>query len=256
MFGILKKYKIGLALSGGGTRGFGHIGFLKALEDYNISPDVISGVSAGAIIGAFYADGWKADDIYKLFSDKNFFDISNVNLPTNGLMNFKGLQKNILEKIKSKKIEDLDKKFYCASLNLNKSKIEYFDKGILIPRVTASASIPVLFSPVIIDGQHYVDGGVIDNLPVKPLLKQCKKIIAGNTNFHKEKDSFKRLSDVMIRVIHIGVNSHVTHSKSKCDIVFEPKELSDFNLLDASNNEEMFKIGFEHAKEVLSKSRL
>ena len=70
-----KKYKAGIILSGGGARGFAHAGILKALNEAGIYPDVISGVSAGAIVGAFYADGYTPDEIYEIFSqDRSFFN--------------------------------------------------------------------------------------------------------------------------------------------------------------------------------------
>ena len=75
------KYKLGLALSGGGARGFAHLGVFKFLEDCGMKPDIISGTSAGALMGALYADGYSVEEIKGLFSGREFSDFAQLQIP-------------------------------------------------------------------------------------------------------------------------------------------------------------------------------
>jgi NTE family protein len=247
----LNNKKISLVLSGGGTRGIAHIGVLKAIDELGIKIDIISGVSAGAIVGVFYADGKKPDDIYKLFEDKNLFDLSALDFPSNGFFNLKNLRINILNQLNAKTFEDLKINFYCAAVDLNNVKIKYFSKGEIPEKIIASSSIPVLFTPVVIEGITYVDGGLLDNLPVKPVLEKSDIIIASNTNYLVYKDNFEKKTDIIQRVFHTSVNSSVLKNRKKADILIEPKELAKFNILDNSHMEDVFKIGYETAKKIL-----
>ena len=93
-----KQYEIGLVLSGGGARGFAHIGALKALEESGIKPDIISGVSAGAIIGVLYADGYSVNEIIEIFSSIKFGDFAEITVPRSGFFKMEGFRK-FLKKI-------------------------------------------------------------------------------------------------------------------------------------------------------------
>ena len=117
MFGKKKKV-IGIALSGGGSRGAAHLGALKALEELGIDIQVISGTSAGSIAAALYASGLSTDDIYKVMKDKKFIDYAKIILPVDGLMNLDNLRKNLNEIIKKKDFSDMKKKLYIALTNL------------------------------------------------------------------------------------------------------------------------------------------
>ena len=253
---LFKKYRLGLALSGGGIRGFSHIGALKALEEHDLKPDVISGVSAGAVVGAFYADGFTPDEIHELLKDKDFFDISQVVFPKDGLLHFTGLRGNILSRLKSKSIEDLPLKLIVCATNLNRAETTYFENGNIEDIITASASIPALFSPTIINGEKYVDGGILDNLPVKPIRELSKKVIAINTNFLVDKKDFDTIPKIMERVLHIGVNKSVKESINMADhcIIFE--ELNQFSIFDTSKSDLMFKIGYDNTKKYLAENKL
>lgn len=247
----MSKQKTALVLSGGGTRGIAHIGVLKAFDELGIKIDAISGVSAGAIAGVFYADGMKPDDIFDLFKDKDLFDLSALDIPSNGFFNLKNLKTNILSELKAKKIEDLQIDFTCAAVDLNNIKVVYFNSGEINDRVVASSSIPVLFKPQIIDGITYVDGGLLDNFPVSPVLNKAETIIAVNTNYLVYKDNFEKKTDIIQRVFHTSVNKSVIENKKKVDILIEPKELTKYNILDNSYVDEIFEIGYNSALEVL-----
>lgn len=243
MFGKKKKV-VGVALSGGGSRGAAHLGALKALEELGVDIQVVSGTSAGSIAAALYASGLSTDEIYKIMKDKKFIDFAKIILPVDGLMNLDNLRKNLNEIIKKKDFSDMKKKLYIALTNLYSGEVEYMKSGNVIDAVIASSSIPVLFSPVEINGQKYVDGGVLDNLPIKPLLEDCDIIIAVDVMATGPVTKIENLHDVGVRTFQLSINSLSKEMKRKCNLLIEPHGLTDFNILDVSHFEQIYKIGY------------
>lgn len=252
--GSAPPFETGLILSGGGARGFAHAGILKALNKAGIFPDIISGVSAGAIVGALYADGHTPDEIYKIFyGEKHFFKYVKIGVPGKGLFKMVGLRQNIEKHLNAKNFEDLKIPLIIAATNLNQGRIEYFHKGVILDKILASSSIPVLFEPVEIGGELYVDGGVLDNFPVRPLSGKCKKKVGIYLNpIHPEKE-FHNLFKVAERTFRLSVSSNINRKLKSCDLYFEPDELGNFGLLDASSGKEMFELGYRVASEILEK---
>jgi NTE family protein len=244
----MKKYKVGLVLGGGGTRGFAHLGIIKALNEKGIYPEVISGVSAGAIVGAFIASGKSPDEVFELMKAKSFFKYSSFQLPVNGLLSLNGLQKSLEDQIEADVMGELKTPLYVAAVNLNEGKIEYFNEGPLAKLVRASSSIPMLYSPVEYKGDLYVDGGLLDNLPIEPLKDQCEKIIAVNIMPIRRTEKLSSFKDIAIRTFDLGVNLNDPHKLEKCDLYLEPEEVTHFPILDTSKVEELFNIGYEYGK--------
>lgn len=250
---IIKKYKTGIVLSGGAARGFAHIGVLKALNEFGIFPDAISGVSAGGIVGSFYADGYKPDEILEIFGDKKMFNFIRLAIPNSGLARITGMEEVIREHLRAKQFKDLKIDFYLAATNYNKGEIEYFKEGELLPRIIASASIPVLFAPVKIGKYSYVDGGIIDNMPLEPLRGKCRKIIGVHVNPTGYTDEAEGIMKIAVRSFHLSVSAEIQNKINSFNPYIEPEKLRDFGLLDVGHAREMFQIGYEKAKEILSK---
>ncbi len=253
LFSKKRKYKTGIVLSGGGARGFAHAGILKALNEAGIDPDIISGVSAGAIVGAFYADGYTPDEILKIFcQDEKFFNYVKVTFPKAGIFKSKGLKENISKYLRAQTFEDLEKPLFIAATDLNHGKIVYFDSGELPDRILASTSIPVLFEPVEIDGLLFVDGGVLDNFPVSPIKNDCDRLIGISLNPIQNENDFNHLFRIAERTFRLGASSNIDQEKVKCDILFEPEELAEYGLLDVSKGREMFELGYRSAQKSLN----
>jgi len=149
--------KFGIALSGGGARGIAHIGVLAALENFGIKPQVVSGTSIGAIVGVLYAAGYSPKEMLKILVKRKFHKIINWHRPFSGLLDMGRMQKVMGEMIGEDDFSSLKIPFYCAVTNLNSGQGEIKSEGKLFQWVMASASIPVVFEPRIIDGQTYVD---------------------------------------------------------------------------------------------------
>lgn len=243
-----KKYNLGVALSGGGARGYAHLGVLKALKEKGIEPDVISGTSAGAIAGAFIASGKSPDETLDIMKSYHFFDLATIRFPRTGLFSLSSIKDSINKEVGVNNIEDLPKPLFIAATNMLDGKIEYFSKGPLPKIVQASASIPVLFSPVEIDGKLYSDGGVLDNLPLKPLLECCKKTILINISPLFPIKEMKNLGQVAARMLQLSVNAREGVKKAKADFYIEPPEVDKYEILDTKHAQEIFDVGYNYTK--------
>jgi len=243
-----KKYEYGIALGGGGVRGFAHLGILQALEEKGIKPDIISGTSAGAIAGAYIASGKTPGEVFKIIKGRRLIDFVEVRLPKTGLLNLDKLRKSLSENIKANDLKDLQIPFYVTVSDIINGHVEYFDEGPLVKLVQASASIPVLFAPVEIDGKLFLDGGLFDNVPYEPLKGKCKKIIAVNISPINKTEKLKNLIQIAARTFHLSVSSTTKDLKENCDLVIEPPDLDKFEILDASKADEIYKVGYEYCK--------
>ncbi|MDY6801667.1 MAG: patatin-like phospholipase family protein [Bacteroidota bacterium] len=250
-----KKYDIGIALSGGGVRGFAHLGVLKALNEKNIDPQIISGTSAGAIAGVFYADGYSPDESFEIFYRNSLFHFTHLSIPNKGLLSIEKISKILEKNIKAKTFEDLKKPLYVSATNLNDGKIEYFHQGSIIEKVVASASIPVLFKPQIIDGKTFVDGGVFDNLPIEPIRNQCKKLIGSYVNPIGKEEDLDSMIKIAERTFHLSVGSHLQEKKKICDLFIEAEELRKYGMLSLDKGREIFDTGYKITKEILEKNK-
>lgn len=243
-----KKYKIGIALSGGGARGFAHLGILKALKEKGIEPDIISGTSAGAIVGAFICAGKEPEEALDIIKSYKYFDIRRINFPKTGLFNLNILGHSIHREINYRNIEDLPKPLLIAATDMMKGEIKYFSEGSLPKCVQASSSIPVLFKPVNINGKLYSDGGALDNLPIKPIKKLCKKTIAINISPLLPITEMKNIMQVATRMLQLSVNAHEQLKNNQADFYIEPPDVNRYDILDRKHAKEIFNVGYNYAK--------
>ena len=248
------KYDIGIALSGGGVRGFAHLGVLKALNEKGIYPEIISGTSAGALAGIFYADGYSPEESFEIFYHNSLFHFTQLSIPNKGLLSMEKVSKILKKTIRAKTFEELEIPLYVAAANLNDGEIEYFHQGSIIDKVIASASIPVLFKPQIIDGNTFVDGGVFDNLPLEPIKDQCKKLIGSHVNpTGKEKnlDSIFRIGE---RAFHLTVDTISKEKKALCNLFIEAAGLCNYGMFSLDKGREIFETGYKVTKKNLEKN--
>jgi NTE family protein len=236
---------IGIALSGGGARGITHLGVLKALDELDIRIHCISGTSTGALIGALYSYGLAPDKILELIVGTRFFRSLRPAWTWTGLVNLDGLRDVILKLIPENNFESLKIPLTVAATNLKKGKPEYFIKGELIPALLASCCVPVLFNPVQIQGEIYVDGGITDNFPTKPLREKCSLLIGSHCNFIIDEFDVKNFRSVIERSLLIAINGNTILSKSLCDVLIEPPEPGKISTFELSKAQQLFDIGYE-----------
>ena len=248
----MKKYKTGLVLSGGGTRGFAHLGVIAALFDKGIKPNVISGTSAGAIAGAFIAAGKNPHEILETFKKGSFFNFTKLQIPRDGLMKLDGLKEIIQKEIRVKNIEDLDTPFYVAISNLNTGTIEYRNTGLLGETVLASSSIPILFAPVKMNGNLFTDGGLLDNIPVEPIKHDCEQIIVSNISPIKPTEKIKNLIEIVTRTFYMSVNSNMKEVRKYAGIYIEPEGIDKYEILSRTHADEMYELGYYSTIKILN----
>ena len=246
--------KIGIVLSGGGVRGIAHLGVLKALNEREIFPKIISGVSAGAIVGAFYADGYRPDEIFEIFNKTNIFHFTKITIPQKGFLSLEKVSRVLDEHIRAKTFNDLKIPLYVAASNLNDGQIEYFNTGSIVEKIIASASIPVLFKPTIIKNKTYVDGGVFDNLPVAPIIEKSDFIIASHVNPLTKEENLDSMFDIAERTFHLAVGSSVQDNRKHCNLFIEPDNLKGYGILKLEKAEEVYNIGYRYTLQLLEKT--
>jgi NTE family protein len=243
-----KKYKIGLVLSGGGARGFAHLGVIQALNDAGIFPDVISGTSAGALAGVLYADGHTPKEIQKIMNSGSRLDFMRPALPREGLLQIGGIIKILKASLHAKSFDELKIPLFVTATDLNNGKAVYFSKGELLDPVIASASIPVLFQPVIINNICYVDGGVLDNLPIRPIENKCRFLIGSFVNPVGYMEKISGLINIAERTFMLSMSKEILEKAKKFDLFITPPELRNYKILDPEKADELFSIGYKATK--------
>jgi len=251
-----EQYNIGLVLSGGGTRGFAHLGLLQALNELSIFPDIISGTSAGALAGVLYADGYNPREILHLMNSGSRLDFMRPALPREGLLQIGGIIKILKSNLRAKIFEDLKIPLFVTATDLNNGKAEYFSKGNLLDPVIASASIPVLFQPVMINDIYYVDGGVLDNLPLKPIENKCRFLIGSFVNPVGYMEKCSGLINIAERTFMLSMSKEIHEKAKRFDLFVAPAELRNYKILDPEKAEELFEIGYKATMEKLKDSVL
>jgi NTE family protein len=156
---------IGLVLGAGGSRGFAHVGVLKAFEEAGIEADVIVGVSSGAVVAALHAGGMRAAELESTALAIEDNDLLDFTLFGPGVIEGGRLQAYINDTLSNRPIEALQKPFVAVAAERETNRMIVFNRGNTGLAVRASASVPKLFWPVVIRGSEYVDGGVASRVP-------------------------------------------------------------------------------------------
>jgi NTE family protein len=238
--------QIGLVLSGGGARGIAHIGVLKALNELNIHPTVISGTSAGSIIGVLYAMGLSSQDMIDFVGHSSLWKFFRFEWSAGGLSNLNYLKERLIQIGIPPNFEDLQKKLYVTATNLTKGKTEIFHEGPLLDTILASCSIPLVFKPVIINGDRYADGGILNNLPASAIISKVHRILGVNVIPLSGNDDKDYQSSVQVaqRCFELFMNANTQPELVACDFVIEPK-VQDFYLFSLPKFNLIHDIGYE-----------
>jgi len=239
--------KIGIVLSGGGARGIGHLGMIKALEEFGIKATHISGTSAGAIAAAFYAAGYSATEILNILKKGHIFNFSNLLIKRQGLFAMKGFHDIYLECFPNNSFDDLQIPLYIAATDILKGELVYFSSGNLSQAIMASSCLPLLFQPVSYNNTLYVDGGVMNNFPIEPLMGQCDIIIGSYVNSIKKEIDKVGMNNILDRCFHLAMKSSVEQKTLSCNLYFEPPNMSQFSLYNLKNADEIFEYSYRYA---------
>lgn len=253
---IRKRRRVGLSLSGGGLRGFGHIGVIQALEEHGCRPAAIAGSSAGAIVGALYAAGYSPQELLEIADTHNLFPATALRLRTSGFVDTRFLKDIFRQYIPDNSFESLQTPLYVAATNLNTGQVAHFSQGPLDEALLASSAVPFMFSPIRRDDGAYYDGGILDNLPIAPLRKTCNFIVGVHVNALDSIDGAEMTPvKTMDRIIHVAISQSVHENAKRCDLYIEPPAMLQFGMFDKKKQRDIYQYAYDYASAYLAKRK-
>jgi NTE family protein len=222
---------IGVVLSGGGARGFAHLGVLKALGEAGFVPDAIGGTSMGAIIAAGIACEWSADEqasrMREAFVTSN--PISDFTVPTVAFFAGRKVRRLLNTNFGEKQIQDLPLPYFCITSDLTLGRDSAHRTGLLAERLTATVALPGVLPPVLIDGHVHVDGGVMNNLPVDHMARMAPGgvvaiDVSGDTSLHPSSGGLSApgILAILIRTGTVGNEWQRRDARRAAHIVIDP----------------------------------
>lgn len=244
---MFENKRVGLALSGGGARGFAHVGVLMAMEELGIVPCAIAGVSAGSIVAVLYASGMKAADIAKAFGEMSMGDLTEIAMPKNGFLKLTKLKEFLKKRIAATRIEELPMRAIVCATDFDNCRPVAFEEGPIGDCVTASCSIPIVFQPVKINGVTYVDGGVMRNLPAWSVRDKCDVLVGVNVSPMPGTKYRNSLIEIASRSYDIMSRSNAREDIAMCDITIQTRGIGELNVFDIKPKNKIMKSGYDEA---------
>ena len=281
---MYKSLKIGLALGGGGARGACHIGVLKSLEHRGIVPDIISGTSAGSMIGAMYASHASADIVEQKYTEhvngEDFKDLGFRYIPNNekddsvfsqvfkqmknqyilmvsstrkSLVKNERLAKAANNLFERNQFDDLKIPLIVTATDLISGKPMLYKAGNVVDAVVKSSSIPGFVEPTFIDDRMLLDGGIVFPTPVPPLLNKCDFIIAVNiSKAFKTSDEPDNIFEITNRARDISTLHLNSYLLKQSDFVISP-EHEDVHWSAFDRTEEFIENGYNATESEMEK---
>lgn len=268
--------KVGLVLSGGGAKGFAHIGVLKVLDSLNIKVDYIAGTSMGAIIGSLYASGYNGKKLDSIFQSLNFDDVINDNVPraaqtfyerdnsekyavtlpfekfkvklpsalSRGQNVYNLLTKLMLHVSEIDDFSELPIPFFCIATNIETGEATILDRGNLAQAVSASGAFPSLFQPVIIDDKIFIDGGVANNYPIAELKAKGVDIIIGVDvqDALAAREELTTAPDILLQINNYRTINDMKKKQKETDIYIKP-DITQFTVISFKEGNDIINSG-------------
>lgn len=250
-------HQVGFVLSGGGSKGFAQLGVIQALRERGLTPDYISGTSAGAFAGVMLADGYTPQEIISFFDNRSFKEFGKLMIPRSGLFSSYPFYRFLHHHLRAKTFNELQIPLSVTATNLEKGKAIQFTEGLLIPPVVASCSVPIVFKPVKIGGEHYVDGGLFKNFPVTPVRKHCRFVAGINVSPLVNRPYKDNIWSIAEQSFHYMFVSNTLADKRACDLLIEttPQHDKGYPTFDLTHTREIFNAGYESAQLFLEKNQ-
>lgn len=283
---IKKRPKIGLVLSGGGAKGFAHIGVLKVIEQAGIKIDYIGGTSMGAVIGGLYASGYNASQIDSIFKRTNFDELINDYIPrasknfygkkndelyalvlpfsnfrigipealSKGMYNYNLLSSLTRNVRHVRDFNQLPTPFLCIGTNIETGEEVLLNKGNLAQAMVASAAFPSLFSPVEVDGKLIVDGGVVNNYPIKEVRDLGADIIIGVDvqDDLLDRKNLKNATRILVQITNLQSIEKMKKKVKDTDVYIKP-DISNYRVISFDKGAEIIRKGEDAAFGVYEK---
>jgi len=270
---IVSGNALGLVLAGGAARGFAHLGVYRAMRELGLPVDWIGGTSIGAIMGATIASPMPVEEAIEL-ARKSFVDgkpFSDFTIPMMSLIRGRRMERLLAEHTHYQ-IEDLPLPFYCVSCNLDTGSTNLHESGYLPDALRASAAMPGIIPPAVVNGRLTIDGAVVDNLPVDIMQqKPVSRIVAVELTSQQRmqvdyssvpspwavfrgrylpfapRHRVPALSAIMLKATLLGTQERVREQGRNADILLTPP-VRRFGLTEVKSFEQIVQAGYEHAK--------
>jgi predicted acylesterase/phospholipase RssA len=272
---LLTGSAIGVVLSGGGARGFAHIGVIRALSERNIPIDYVGGTSMGAVIAAQYALGWDAATMTRINREEwpRCEPQKNYTLPLVALNSARRMDRMLRNMFGDAEIQNLRTRFFCVSTNLTNADAKIHQQGKLWKAVRASMSIPGIGPPAVENGEILVDGGLVNNLPVDVMKRLCQgqvfavdvseqvefkstlqesytvsgwKLLWQQLNPFSEKPDLPNILNTLYRTTIVGSIRQLENSRADADFCFTPP-VSEFSIFDWRRVDQIIGVGYRYA---------
>ena len=246
------KAVVALALGGGASKGFAHIGIIKVLKENNIPVKVVTGTSAGSIVGSLYASGMSPDRLELEAEILGKTDLVDLTLSTSGFIKGEKLQNYINQKVGNRPIQQLPIKFAAVATDFESGKAVAFNRGNVGQAVRASASIPNVFQPTTIGGRRYVDGGLSQPVPVSAAKKQgANFIIAVDISARPVKNVNKSFFSYLDQTFNVMSIPLLQHELGQANVVIKPQVLEMGSIGGFDQKRRAIQLGEEAARAAL-----
>lgn len=273
--------KVGLVLSGGGAKGFAHIGVLKVLEENGVRVDYIAGTSMGAIVGGLYASGYTATELDSIISETNFTTLIQDLIPR-GAMTFyekkeseryvltlpfdkfklgfpSGLSRGqnvytLLSRLTQhvSDVEDFSKlpiPFLCIATDIETLEEVVLNSGSLAQAISASGALPSLFNPKHVDGKLLLDGGIVNNFPIDEIKSKVDIIIGVDVQDGlRDKSDLNSMVDVLMQLSTFTTTRGMSDKKNEVDVYLHP-DIDEYTVMSFDKTKEIIASGAKVANE-------
>ena len=220
------KATVALALGGGASKGFAHIGIIKVLKENNIPVKIVTGTSAGSIVGSMYASGMSPDRLELEAEILGKTDLVDLTLSTSGFIKGEKLQNYINRKVGNRPMQQFPIKFAAVATDFESGKPVVFNVGNAGQAVRASASIPNVFQPVVIGSRKYVDGGLSQPVPVSAAKKMgANFIIAVDISARPAKNVSQGMFSYLDQTINVMSQTALRQELGQANVVIKPQVL-------------------------------
>jgi len=246
------KAVVALALGGGASKGFAHIGIIKVLKENNIPVKVVTGTSAGSIVGSLYASGMSPDRLELEAEILGKTDLVDLTLSSSGFIKGEKLQNYINQKVGNRPIQQLPIKFAAVATDFESGKAVAFNRGNVGQAVRASASIPNVFQPTTIGGRRYVDGGLSQPVPVSAAKKQgANFIIAVDISARPVKNVNQGFFSYLDQTFNVMSIPLLQHELGQANVVIKPQVLEMGSIGGFDQKRRAIQLGEEAARAAL-----
>lgn len=275
-----ENLKVGLVLSGGGAKGMAHIGALKVIEEAGVEIDYIGGTSMGAIVGALYAAGYSANELDSIFTNTNFTNLIQDNLPRSaktfyekedseryaltlpfnkfkisfpsGISGGQNIYNELVKLLYPVKditdFNELPIPFFCMATDIETGEEVLLNKGYLPEAILASGTFPSLFEPTEINGKILIDGGVLNNYPVQEVKELGADFIIGVDVQHslRNRESLLSASEILLQINNYRTVGAMKEKAAQTDIYIQP-DIDNFTVIDFNLTKNIIESGREAA---------